>query len=311
MDGRAGRALSALVVANAAVDETYAIEAMPLVGESLVGELRSRDLGGKGANVATVLGRAGVGVALVAAIGDDERGAFVRERLAREPVELALQARPGAPTDLSIVYRTPDGDNAIVTTVATTRSLDPALAVAAMERLGDGGTLVLQGNLERATTFGLARAARERGVRVAFNPSPWMAWSGELLGLVHAVFVNAGEARAATGAADAAAVRALLEAGPEAAVLTRGAHGALLGTRAGSAGPEVVDVPAEPARILDTTGAGDTYLAVALASAARRGTGLDARALGHAARASAITVSRHGTLAAFPTRAELAGILGA
>ena len=303
------------MIANAAVDEAYAIEAMPLVGQSLVGELRSRDLGGKGANVATVMGRAGLATALVAAIGDDERGAFVRERLAREPVELALQARPGAPTDLSIVYRVPDGDNAIVTTVATTRSLDLAAAVAAMDRLRPGGTLVLQGNLEGATSLALADAAGTRGARVVFNPSPWMPWSGELVARAHAVFVNEGEAHAATGAEGEAAVRALLDVGPEAVVPTRGAEGALLGTRTrragGAAGTTLADVSAAPAEILDTTGAGDTYLAVALASADRRGAALDVRALEDAARASAITVSRHGTLSAFPSVAELAGILGA
>ena len=293
------------MIANAAVDETYAVGSMPRVGESLVGELRSRDLGGKGANVATVLGRCGVPTALVATIGDDERGAFVRERLGREPVELALQVRPDLPTDLSIVYRTPDGDNAIVTTVATTRSLDVARALDAMDRLAPGGTLVLQGNLERRTSVELVEAARARSARIAFNPSPWMPWASDLLARVHAVFVNEGEALAATGAEGERAVATLLEAGPEAAVLTRGARGALLGAR----GRPAVEVAAVPTSILDTTGAGDTYLAVALASAARRGTGLDAAALEHAARASAITVSRPGTLSAFPSAAELAAIL--
>jgi ribokinase len=59
---------------------------------------------------------------------------------------------------------------------------------------------------------------------------------------------------------------------------------------------------------VDTTGAGDCFMATALASAALRAARLDPRALLHAA-AAAITVSRPGTGAAFPTRAELADIL--
>jgi ribokinase len=50
-------------------------------------------------------------------------------------------------------------------------------------------------------------------------------------------------------------------------------------------------------------------MATALASAALRGVALDARALRHAAAAASITVSRPGTGAAFPTKAELAEIL--
>ncbi|PLO23901.1 ribokinase, partial [Klebsiella pneumoniae] len=67
--------------------------------------------------------------------------------------------------------------------------------------------------------------------------------------------------------------------------------------------------PAVPAEALDTTGAGDTFLAVMLASALLRGVAPDALALAHASRAAAITVSRRGTLSAFPGSRELAALL--
>nr|VUD35372.1 ribokinase [Raoultella sp. NCTC 9187] len=79
-------------------------------------------------------------------------------------------------------------------------------------------------------------------------------------------------------------------------VITQGAAGAWLvrdGQRRFS--------PAAAAEALDTTGAGDTFLAVMLASALRRGVAPDALALAHASRAAAITVSRRGTFSAFPT----------
>ena len=66
---------------------------------------------------------------------------------------------------------------------------------------------------------------------------------------------------------------------------------------------------AAAATIVDTTGAGDCFMATALASAALRGVDLDARALAHAARAAALTVSRPGTMRAFPTASEMAAIL--
>ncbi|EKQ6539234.1 ribokinase, partial [Klebsiella michiganensis] len=64
-----------------------------------------------------------------------------------------------------------------------------------------------------------------------------------------------------------------------------------------------------PAEALDTTGAGDTFLAVMLASAILRGIAPDALALAHASRAAAITVSRRGTLSAFPDGHELTALL--
>ncbi len=69
--------------------------------------------------------------------------------------------------------------------------------------------------------------------------------------------------------------------------------------------------PAAPVEALDTTGAGDTFLAVMLASALRRQVQIDKLALTHASQAAAITVSRRGTLSAFPSVNELAALLSA
>jgi ribokinase len=121
---------------------------------------------------------------------------------------------------------------------------------------------------------------------------------GALWPLVDMAFVNEGEA------ADLGGTGALLAAGVRQVVLTLGPAGA----RLLSAG-QIDTVPAQACTVVDTTGAGDCFMATALASAMLRGVAVDARALHHAAAAAAITVSRPGTSAAFPTRAELAHIL--
>jgi ribokinase len=69
------------------------------------------------------------------------------------------------------------------------------------------------------------------------------------------------------------------------------------------------EVPAAPAAIVDTTGAGDCFTGVALASAMLRGVAVDVRALEDASRAAAITVGRRGTQDAFPSHEELMAIL--
>jgi ribokinase len=68
-------------------------------------------------------------------------------------------------------------------------------------------------------------------------------------------------------------------------------------------------VPAEPAAVRDTTGAGDAFLGATLASALLRRREIDAVALRAGAKAAAIAVSRPGAFAALPTLAELAGIM--
>jgi ribokinase len=285
--------MRATVIGNAALDETLSVAALPRPGASIHARELSRDLGGKGVNQAVVLSRAGIEVTLIAPIGPDPRGAEIRDRLAAEGLSGAL-VTVEAPSDLSMILATKDGENAVVTTHAAAEALTPEAAVSALT----GDLLVVQGNLSEATTRAVLAAARARGLATAANPSPLRPWFPGLWPLIDTVVLNEGEAEAL------GSPQALLAAGVRQVVLTLGARGATLITATGEE-----HVPAAAATVIDPTGAGDCFMATALASALRRGTTLDVRALRHGTQAAALTVARPGTLLAFPTREEMAAIL--
>ncbi len=305
--------MRAFVIGNAALDETLLVAAMPAPGASVHGNGLSHDLGGKAVNQAVVLARAGILCRLVAAVGDDARGAEISTLLAREPVEARLLVQAGIASDRSLILMAQGGENVVVTTTAAADALDPVQALAAMADARNGDLVVVQGNLSGETTAAVLHAARAHGTRTAVNPSPLRGFFADLWPLIDMLFVNEGEADALAGPA------ALHRAGVGQVVLTRGAAGAVLSGAAfggmgrgengrGGAGASVV-VPAHPCEVVDTTGAGDCFMAAALASMLLRGTPLDAAALMHGARAAALTVSRPGTVSAFPSAAELAAIL--
>ncbi|KGE02161.1 carbohydrate kinase [Rhizobium sp. YS-1r] len=296
--------IRAHVIGNVAVDETISVSTMPEAGASILGREETRDLGGKGANQAVVMARAGLPTTLVAAVGEDFRAQTIRDQLAPEPVEAKLVALAGRSSDFSIIFTTPDGENAIVTTTESAGSLALEEAIAALDTAA-GGLLVLQGNLSEATTRGLLQEARRRALVTAFNPSPLRPYFADLWPLVDIAFLNRGETHSLTGLSDHAATERLLQSGVRHVVLTLGGDGAMLASQ----GREIATIPAVATNVIDTTGAGDTFMAVALASAALRGVELDTRAIGHAAAASALTVSRRGTRSAFPTSDELRAIL--
>ncbi len=293
-----GSDMRAFVIGNVALDETLNVADLPARGASIHGQASQSDLGGKGANQAIVLGRAGLDCLLCAAVGDDARAEVIRSRLAVEPITLDLQPVAAVESDLSIILRTPSGDNAIITTNAAAMGLTAAAACASFAAAAPGDLLVMQGNLSADATLAAFRVARAIGMRTALNPSPLRPFFADLWPLVDMAFLNESEAAALGGTAGLAA------AGVAGIVLTLGPGGAQLITAEGG-----VTVPARPCVVVDTTGAGDCFMATALASSARRGVPLDARALRHAAAAAAITVSRPGTGAALPSVAELAVIL--
>ncbi|TNB48112.1 ribokinase [Martelella lutilitoris] len=296
--------MRAFVIGNAAIDETISVDGLPEPGVSILGRIASRDLGGKGTNQAVVMARGGLETTLVSATGDDFRSATIHEQLAEEPLDLRLSSLAGVSTDFSMVLTTPDGENSIVTTTEAAEALPLEAALAALSEASSGDFLVMQGNLGGEITEALLKAGRERGMVTAFNPSPLRPYFERLWPFIDIAFLNESESLSLAGSTGKKAAEVLHAKGVRQVVLTAGTDGAMLSTKGG----DFIHVPAVRAKAIDTTGAGDTFMGAALASAALRGGMLDARAISHASAASALAVARRGTRRAFPSRDELAAI---
>jgi ribokinase len=296
----------AIVIGNIGIDENWRLARLPRPGETLLASALTRDLGGKGANQAIVLARAGIATRLVAGLGDDAEAAWLRARLAAEGLDTGGMIAMAAPTDRSVILVAADGENAIASTAGCAHALRPADVDAALADADAGNVVVLQGNLSVPVTSHALRAARAAGARTVFNPAPVDPGFAALWPLVDLVVMNAGEAALLTGLPDPAeAARRILAEGAGRVVVTLGGQGAIFLMH-----DSTIRVPAAPADVMDTTGAGDTFVGVLIAAGLLHGAN-PAAALSAAAAAAAVTIGRVGTLAAFPTRTELAAILGA
>jgi ribokinase len=292
----------AFVVGNAVWDETLRLDALPRPGASVHVRRGLAGPGGKGLNQAVVLARAGLPTTLVAVVGRDASGERIVEALAAEGLNRGLIRRTGKATDWSAVLVTPDGENAVLTTREAAESLGDLVVREGLGPAAAGDLCVMQGNLSLGASATAIRTARKRGMTVAFNPSPSEARYVDLFGETDLLFLNRIEALACAGSLAPEALRAL---GAGQVVVTLGAEGAML---VAAEGEETV--PASPARPVDPTGAGDAFMAAALAHAAPRGWRLDGAALAAGAAAAALTVGREGAFAALPSREEMAAIIG-
>jgi ribokinase len=297
--------LGILVVGDAVVDRAYRVPRLPRPGETLLAEARTVDAGGKGLNQAVAAKRAGAEVRLVAAVGRDQAARRLRAVLAREGLDPALLVAVDAPTDEAVVWVAADSQNAIVSTAEAARRLRPADVAAAVDQLGPVDTLLAHGNLPVETTARCLEAARGRGARLVVNTAAFLPGAGLLVPAADVLVVNAGEAGGLSGAAGPEeAAAALVGRGAVAVVVTLGAAGAHL--LAG--GGDHHRLPAPAVAAVDTTGAGDV-LAGVLAAGLDAGADLPVAAA-WAVRAASLKVTRRGTIAGFPTAAELAAARG-
>jgi ribokinase len=283
------------VVGNVCVDTTFYLDRLPRPGETVNARSTRRGVGGKGANQAVAAARTGAAVALRAALGRDAEADFLKATLAADlPLDgLAVLDKP---TDRSSILVDGHGENIIVTAADCAGAFDPSADLAS---LATGDHLLMQGNLGADVTKTCLDAGRARGVLTILNPSPL----GAALPEADVVVVNTVEAEALTGLADpAAAAHRLSRDGEASVIVTLGARGALLLERGE---PRLLPAPAVTA--VDTSGAGDVFAGV-LSGCLARGLPLVATVTVGVA-AAAIAVTRRGTLAACPSRAEIAALI--
>lgn len=292
--------MTVAVIGNATVDLSYAVPGLPAPGETVLARAKAVDAGGKGLNQAIVARRAGAAVVYCAPLGRDAHAEIILDRLRREGLLTRHLQRVPAPTDESLIFVEPSGENAIVSTAAAAHSLDERSAGLILERLCDRDLLLLQGNLTRAITVSCLELGRAAGARTMLNPAPIAFDYGGLWPAVEIAVVNEVESESLTGFADPGpAAQALRRAGVATVITTLGARGARL---AGAEGDLVV--PAPQVEAIDTTGAGDVFCGVlAAALEARLGLG---PALRWAVAAASLSVTRRGTVSAFPSADDLA-----
>jgi ribokinase len=290
-----------IVLGSINEDLVVLVERAPQPGETLIGRALERHAGGKGANQAVAAARLGVAVSMIGAVGTDEVGRRMIDSLAVEGIDTGgVSTVPGS-TGLAVVTLDDMGENSIVVVSGANAEVTADLVTAHVEAFASRTVFVVQLEIPLpAVQAGLSRA-RAAGLTTILNAAP-AAPVQALLEWVDLLVVNETEARELAGTTGS-------EPGPIASqlavdfgvtvVLTLGGAGVMLATAAGSQR----HLPGVAVDVVDTTGAGDTFVG-ALAAGLAAGQTLDEAAT-EANRAAAIACTGLGAQSAMPRRSDL------
>jgi ribokinase len=286
-----------LCIGSLNIDHVYRVDHLVRPGETIASTEYQVSAGGKGANQAAALARAGAVVSLAGHVGPE--GAWLVDRLSQLGVDTQWARVVDVPTGHAIIQVDADGQNSIVLYAGANRTLTAEWAESVLANFGPGDVLLLQNEVNDVP--GLVAAGRRHGLQVCLNPAPCGPEVGAYpLDQVDLLVVNETEATALVGARAAEGQLACLGTRYPTAtiVLTLGPHGAWARSPVATAYEPAADVP-----VVDTTGAGDTFLGFFLA-AQGAGLALD-RCLRRASRAAGLCVSRAGATDSVPTAAEV------
>jgi ribokinase len=284
-----GSASELAVLGSLNLDYTVPVERRPTPGETVVGGTLTIAPGGKGANQAVAAAIAGARVAMLGCVGADPDGQLVTARLASHGVDCSgVIRKPGVRTGIAMISVTADGDNAIIVSPGANHAIDDAALEQLLASISDRATILLQGELQPATLVATLERLAARPTRVVLNLAPAVDLPHAALHALDCLVVNRQEAAQLLQVDEfdlgpdwaLAALRAL---GPEAVVLTLGAHGAAAADRRGP-----LQLPALAVPVVDTTGAGDALVGTLATGLAQGALLRDALAAGIAAAAHVV-----------------------
>ncbi|MDR0597858.1 MAG: PfkB family carbohydrate kinase, partial [Treponema sp.] len=241
-----------LVFGSLNIDLIFPVDHIVRPGETVGSAAPIKSAGGKGANQAAALAKAGMDARMAGKVGED--GEFLLRLLRSYGVNTDCVSRYEGATGQAIIQLDKNKQNAILLFSGGNGQITSDEIQQTIGKFGRGDTILLQNEVVRLGE--IMETASERGLRICLNPSPCDERIETLpLQLADTFFVNELEGAALAslpGTTPPPQILDRLEERFPAAeiILTAGKEGAYYGFRGAREKGDIVDLP-----VADTTGA--------------------------------------------------------
>ena len=227
--------------------------------------------GGGGTNTATCFSRLGLKTAYFGCVGRDDNGKKILRELKKEKVAF-IGTKTGSMTNVSIILDSIEHDRTILT---YKKASDEIRFKDAKEQKLKTKWLYFSSLTDDAyrTLEELAIFAEKNKIKIAFNPSSYLAEKGQkylqkVLKRTNVLVLNREEAELIAGkGSEKELLKRLLITGPELVVITDGKKGAHAGN-----GKDYYYIKPNHQKVAETTGAGDAFAATVVAGIIRKKT---------------------------------------
>lgn len=288
------------------MDMRIQVAHMPLMGETLLAQTLSYELGGKGANQAGAVGKLGGDAVMLGYVGKDEFGERQLKVLKENQVDVsAVGISEKNLTGTAVIYVDDRGNNSIVVIPGANGDCIQKYSEEQDALLQMCDYVLLQMEIPVDAIQYAVKRAKELGKTVILNPAPAPAFiSDEILKNVDYLTPNETELITLSGCgqeteeAIAEGARKLIGRGVKKVLITMGENGCMLADQI-----QYTVYPAKKVKAVDTTAAGDCFNG-AFVTALAEGKS-EEEAIRFANAASSVAVTRKGALQSVPTRREI------
>jgi len=293
-----------LVIGSLNLDIVAKTDHIPAVGETVIAQYGGQFGGGKGANQACAAAKLGGEVTMLGAVGNDDAGDFLLSGLTDSGVKVEhIKRVPGKPSGQAWIVLDKHGDNSIIVLPGANACVDIAYLESKRTVIENADIIIMQLEIPTQSVCYAASLAKSLGKTVILDPAPAVPdLPGELLSNTDYIKPNQSELELLTGCPPGdyqKGAEQLITRGCRNVIVSLGERGAFCH----ESGRKPFHKAAHPVKAVDTTAAGDSFLA-AFALGLARGEEVWA-AIDFAQRVAAIVVTRSGAQSSIPTAAEL------
>lgn len=240
------------VIGSISTDFVVTTEALPAQGETVVGQAFETFFGGKGANQAIAMSRAGLEVFMVGAVGADLFGEELVHNLQENGIQTEMVRMLEDVDSGSAHIQLMSGDNRIIIVPGANEQVSAEWLAAIAETLTSMDLVVLQNEIPIETVQAVIDFCFKEKIQVLYNPAPVKEIAESYLEKVTFLTPNEQEAAALF---KNHSLTEVLKKYPNKLIVTLGEKGSVFFD-----GEKEVRVPAKKVKqVIDTTGAGDTF----------------------------------------------------
>ncbi len=311
-------ALDVIGVGALNLDRLYSVQRIAKEGEEVGITSVAEAPGGSAANTIAGLGRLGINVGFMGAVGNDPEGKimlgdFENNAVKTGGISILKKSRTGTVIGFvdsmgeRTLYIYPAANSDI--TSFDTRYADKG-RILHLTSFVDNRQFELQKKLVAETRAKTCISAAtemvsrpQRRTRISFSPGMLYVEKGfealkPIIKKTSILFLNEDEIKLLTGCGHEKGSKILIGAGAEIVAVTLGAQGCFV-----TDGKDSYDVPAQKARVVDTTGAGDAFAAGFLYGVVKRMGTKECGKLGN--NVAARCIEKYGARAGLPSEKEL------
>lgn len=284
--------MKVLCFGSANLDHVYKVGHFTMPGETQSCIDYTVKCGGKGNNQAIAMALAGNETYFAGIIGRD--GGLLKDTLIKKGVHVDYLKCSEEPTGHAIIEVDSNGQNRIVLYGGTNKTITPEYVDSVLSHFSSEDVIVLQNEINNVPY--IIERCYEKGMRIFFNAAPYDESVRNFpIEKVIWLVVNETEGAALSGEQDYESIlRALKQRYPNTNILfTMGKEGSRILTDTDDVKVDALEVP-----VVDTTGAGDTYIGYFVRGIVEGMSLLETAKL--ATKASAISVMRSGAVDSIP-----------